>query len=168
MFGISPLGWVHTLGSLPAIPVAAYMLIRHGRIVPMSKPGAVYFVTMLVGCVTIFPIARAPVAKPIALLTMALLFLGYGIGRTTRFRRATRYIEVISLSITAFLLMLPSVSETLRRVPNGHPFVTDVNSPVLKGAMAGLLVALLLGVATQIIFLRRGRLHPTPQSPGMA
>jgi hypothetical protein len=25
MFEISPLGWIHTLGSLPAIPVAVYM-----------------------------------------------------------------------------------------------------------------------------------------------
>ncbi len=47
MFGISPLGWVHTLGSLPAIPVAVYMFARHGRIVPRSKAGAVYFVYSL-------------------------------------------------------------------------------------------------------------------------
>jgi hypothetical protein len=32
MFGISSLGWVHTIGSLPAIPLAIYMLARYGRI----------------------------------------------------------------------------------------------------------------------------------------
>ena len=30
MFGISPLGWIHTLGSLPAIPMAVYMFARYG------------------------------------------------------------------------------------------------------------------------------------------
>ncbi|WP_439863486.1 hypothetical protein [Pseudomonas antarctica] len=39
MLGISALGWLRTLGSLPAIPLAAYMFIRYGRIVPRSTPG---------------------------------------------------------------------------------------------------------------------------------
>src|SRR5690606_40824849 len=49
------------------------------------------------------------------------------------------YIETICLSLTAFLLMVPTVSETLRRVPDGHPFVTDLRSPLLLGAQASLL-----------------------------
>jgi hypothetical protein len=57
MFGISPLGWVHTLGSLPAIPLAIYMFARHGRIVPRSVPGALYFVSMLIGATTVFLVA---------------------------------------------------------------------------------------------------------------
>ena len=52
MFGISALGWVHTLGSLPAIPLAAYMFIKHGRIVPRSRAGLAYFVSMLIGGLT--------------------------------------------------------------------------------------------------------------------
>ena len=57
MFGISPLGWVHTLGSLPAIPLAVYMFARHGRIVPRSGPGTVYFVSMLIDAATVFLVA---------------------------------------------------------------------------------------------------------------
>ena len=155
MFGISPIGWVHTLASLPAVPVAAYMFIRHGRIVPRSKPGIAYFITMLVGSVTIFPIAHMPASNIIALVTTALLFIGYGIGRTTILGRATKYVEVITLSLTAFLLMLPTVTETLRRVPTGHPIVADLNSPILKGAQGALLAMLLIGVTAQVFYLRR-------------
>ena len=155
MFGISPIGWVHTLASLPAVPVAAYMFIRHGRIVPRSKPGIAYFITMLVGSVTIFPIAHMPASNIIALVTMALLFIGYGVGRTTIVGRATKYVEVITLSLTAFLLMLPTVTETLRRVPDGHPIVTDLNSPILKGAQGALLATLLIGVTAQVFYMRR-------------
>ena len=80
MFGISPLGWIHTLGSLPAIPVAAYMFARFGRIVPRSTAGAVYFFSMLIGAVTVVLIAHEPVSYVIAavtllLLTVPLLFL---------------------------------------------------------------------------------------------
>lgn len=155
MFGISPPGWVHTLGSLPAIPLAAYMFARHGRIVPRSRPGAGYFVSMVIGAATVFLVAHQPVSYAIGVVTLLLLLAGYGVGLTQRLGRASVYIETICLTLTAFLLMVPTVSETLRRVPDGHPFVTDLKSPLLLGAQAGLLVALIVGVTAQVIYLRR-------------
>jgi hypothetical protein len=153
MFGISPLGWIHTLGSLPAIPVALYMFARYGRIVPRSTAGAIYFVSMLIGAVTVVFIAHAPVSYGIAGTTLLLLLVGYG---TERFAgKAKRYVETISLTLTAFLLMLPTITEILRRVPDGHPLVTDLKSPILLGAQGTLLVLLLVGLAAQIVHLRR-------------
>ena len=157
MFGISPLGWIHTLGSLPAIPVAAYMFVRYGRIVPRSTPGAIYFASMLIGAVSVFLIAHEPVSNGIGVVTILLLLVGYGVARIPGLGRAAVYIETISLSLTAFLLMLPTVTEILRRVPDGHPFVTDVRSPLLLGSQASLLVVLVVGVVAQIIYLRRQR-----------
>jgi hypothetical protein len=155
MFGISPLGWVHTLGSLPAIPLAVYMIARYGRIVPRSTPGAVYFVSMLIGAATVFLVTHQPAGYVIATLTIVLLLAGYGVGRLQGFGRAARYIETICLSLTAFLLMLPTVTETLRRVPDGHPLVTDLNSPLLLGSQASLLVMLIIGLTAQIIYMRK-------------
>jgi hypothetical protein len=155
MFGISPIGWVHTLGSLPAIPLAIYMFARHGRIVPRSKPGVAYFVSMLIGALTVFLVARQPVSYGIGAVTILLLFAGYIIGRISSFGQVGRYLETIFLSMTAFLLMLPTVTEILRRVPDGHPLVTDLNSPLLLGSQASLLIILIVGLAAQIIHLRR-------------
>ncbi|WP_423602072.1 hypothetical protein [Sphingomonas sp. MS122] len=155
MFGISMLGWVHTLGSLPAIPLAAYMFARHGRIVPRSRAGAAYFVFMLVGAVSVFPIAHQPVSYVIGSVTLILLAAGYGVGWLPGPKRAKMFIETICLSLTAFLLMVPTVSEILRRVPDGHPLVTEMNSPLLLGAQATLLALLVIGVTAQVIHLRR-------------
>jgi hypothetical protein len=157
MFGISPLGWVHTLGSLPAIPLAVYMIARYGRIVPRSTPGVVYFVSMLIGATTVFLVTHQPAGYAIATLTIVLLLVGYGVGRLPWSGRAATYIETISLSLTAFLLMLPTVTETLRRVPDGHPLVTDLNSPLLLGSQASLLVVLIIGLTAQIVYLRKQR-----------
>ncbi|WP_088343259.1 MULTISPECIES: hypothetical protein [Rhodomicrobium] len=157
MFDISPLGWLHTLGSLPAIPAAAYMFARHGRIVPRSTAGAVYFAAMVIGSLTVFLVAKQPVSYAIAIITLLLLFAGYGIGSLQGIGRAGVYIETICLSLTAFLLMLPTVTETLRRVPDGHPLVTDLTSPLLLGSQASLLLALLIGLTIQILYLRRQR-----------
>ena len=61
--GISPIGWLHTLGSLPAIPLAAFMLIKHGRITPQTQAGRAYFWFMLLGVLTVYPIARRKSSK---------------------------------------------------------------------------------------------------------
>ena len=155
MFGISPLGWVHTLGSLPAIPVAVYMLARHGRIVPRSNAGAIYFCSMLIGGLTVFLVAKQPVSNIIGAATLVLLLAGYGVGRIPALGRLAIYIETISLSLTAFLLAVPSVSETLRRLPDGHPLVTDPKAPVLLAIQGALAIALIAGVAAQLFYLRK-------------
>jgi len=157
MFGISPPGWVHTFGSLPALPLAIYMFARHGRIVPRSWPGRIYFISMSIGAATVFLVAHQPASYAIGVATLILLLAGYGVGLTQKPGRAGVYIETICLTLTAFLLMVPTVSETLRRVPDGHPLVTDLNSPLLIGAQASLLVALIVGITTQVIYLRRSR-----------
>lgn len=155
MFGVSALGWVHTVCSLPAIPAAAWMFARHGRIVPRSKSGLLYFASMLVGGGTVFLIARQPISNAIGFVTIALLLAGYGVGFVRTLGRARAYLETILLSLTAFLLMLPTVSEVLRRVPDGHPLVSDLRSPLLIGVQSCLLLALVVGVTAQIVYLRR-------------
>ncbi|POR57004.1 hypothetical protein [Bosea psychrotolerans] len=155
MFGISPLGWVHTLGSLPAIPAAAYMFAIHGRILPRSKAGAVYFVSMLIGGATVFLVAHAPVSYGVGAATLLLLVTGYAVGRLPVPGHVAIYVETIALSLTAFLLMVPTATEILRRVPEGHPFVTDLHSPLLLGVQASILAALVIGLTAQIIHLRK-------------
>ncbi|SMF28162.1 hypothetical protein SAMN02982917_1252 [Azospirillum oryzae] len=157
MFGISPIGWAHTLGSLPAIPVAAYMFARHGRIVPRSMPGAVYLASMLIGSSTVFLAAHQPVSYGIGAVTILLLLVGYAIGSVPAAGRTARYIETVCLSVSAFLLMVPTVSEILRRVPDGHPLVTDLKSPLLLGAQGALAVILVIGLTAQIVHLARRR-----------
>lgn len=165
MFGISPLGWLHTLGSLPAIPLAIYMLARHGRITPRTSAGMAYFVSMLIGALTVFLVAHQPVSYGIAIVTLALLLAGYGVGRLAWLGRAAVYIETVCLSLSAFLLMIPTVSETLRRVPDGHPLVTDLKSPLLLGAQAALLLVLIVGLGAQIIYLRKHGKGPAAAAP---
>ncbi|KWB32162.1 hypothetical protein WL34_27760 [Burkholderia cepacia] len=155
MFGISPLGWIHTLGSLPAIPMAVYMFARYGRIVPRSVAGRVYFVTMLIGSLTVFAIAHQGISYGIGIGAVVLLLAGYGVAYLPLPGRAGIYLETFCLTLTAFVLMVPTVTETLKRVPDGHPLVSDPRSPLLLGAQAALLVALVLGLIAQTRYLRR-------------
>lgn len=148
--GISPIGWLHTLGSLPAIPLAAYMLARHGRIAPETGAGRAYFWFMLLGVLTVYPIAHQPVSSIVATVTLVVLLLGYGLSRWSGAGSIGKYVETISLSISVFLLMVPTVSESLRRLPVGNPLATDMKDPLLLGAQGALLLALVVGVPLQM------------------
>lgn len=155
MFGITPLGWVHTLGSLPAVPLAAYMFIKHGRIVPRSKAGVAYFFSMLIGCCTVFLVAHQPISPVIGAATLLLLLAGYIVGFIPWKGQAGLYLETIILSLTVFFLMVPTVSETLRRVPDSHPIVTDPQSPLLSGILGFIALALVVGVTAQVFHIRK-------------
>ena len=157
--GISPIGWLHTLGSLPAIPLAAYLLVRHGRIAPETKAGRAYFWFMLLGVLTVYPIARQPVSVVIATVTLTLLLLGYGIAMWRPAQRLWTYLQTIALSLTVFLLMVPTATESLRRLPVGDPLVTDLKDPLLLGVQGALFLALLVGIPLQMRALYRQRPH---------
>lgn len=156
--GISPIGWLHTLGSLPAIPLAIYMLVKHGRIAPESNAGRAYFWFMLLGVLTVYPIAHQPVSSIVATATLAFLLIGYGIALRPA-RRLWTYIQTISLSVTVFLLMVPTVSESLRRLPVGDPLVTDLKDPLLLGVQGALFLALIVGIPLQVRALYKQRFH---------
>ena len=160
--GISPIGWLHTLGSLPAIPLAAFMLVRHGRIAPQTQAGRAYFWFMLLGVLTVYPIAHQPVSTIIATVTLAVLLLGYGLSRWAAPRRWAKYVETIALSVSVFLLMVPTVTETLRRLPVGNPLVTDLQDPLLLGAQGALFLALIVGIPLQLLALRKHNAEPSP------
>ena len=110
---------------------------------------------MLIGAFSVFLVAKQPVSNIIGVITIALLAAGYGVGHLGWLGRARAYLEAVFLSLTAFLLIVPTVSETLRRVPDGHPFVTDLQSPVLIGAQGGIALVLVIGVTVQVIYLRK-------------
>lgn len=160
---ISPLGWLHTLGSLPAIPLAGYMLARHGRIAPETRAGRAYFWFMLLGVLTVYPIAHQPVSAVVATVTLAALLVGYAAARLFAAGRFARYVETAALSLSVFLLLVPTVSETLRRLPPGDPLAKQPTDPLLLGAQGALLLALLVGVPLQLRALyRRNRAVPAP------
>jgi len=133
------------------------MLIKYGRIVPETSAGRAYFWFMLLGVLTVYPIAHQPISSIIATITLVVLLLGYGISRWPTANRFGKYIETISLSISVFLLMVPTVSESLRRLPVGNPLVTDMKDPLLLGAQGALFLILIIGIPLQIRALYKRR-----------
>jgi len=91
----------------------------------------------------------------IATLTLGVLALGFAARHLRVLGRARPYVETVALSLSVLLLLLPTATETLRRVPDGHPLVTDLASPLLRGVHLALLAGFAVGLVIQIRALRR-------------
>jgi hypothetical protein len=72
-------------------------------------------------------------------------------------------VETTMLSISVFLLMIPTISETLRRLPVNDPFAKGMQDPVLLGAQGTLFLALIVGLPFQLRALYKRNALPARQ-----
>jgi len=117
---------------------------------------------MLLGVITVYPLAHSSTSVGLATVTLVLLVVGFTVGWLPALGRAGVYIETISLTLTVFLLLVPTVTEIFRRVPEGHPIAADLGAPILKAAHLTLLVGLVLVLVAQVRAIRR---RPAVVSP---
>ena len=158
MFGLTPLGSVHTAISLIAVAAGLVALIRDRQIVWGNGLGKVYVIMTALTCLTGFGIfAHGGFGKPHALGIVTLVALGVGLmaGRTPLFGWASKYVEVLSYSATFLFHLIPAITETSTRLPLGAPLLASADAPELLTATAVLLAVFLVGAALQVMRLRK-------------
>lgn len=167
VFELTPLGLFHTLVSIATVVAAFVALYQDGGISPRTQIGRTYLATLLITTLTGLPIFRHGGVGPPHILGVIILVV-LAVAATARpagvFGRASVYVETIAYSFTVFLLMIPTVTETLTRVPPGDPLVASAESPVFPPLYTGLLVLFLIGATVQV---RRLRAAPGGLAPRM-
>lgn len=161
-FHLTPLGLFHTILSVAAVVAAVVALVRDRGISPRTPAGRAYLWTLLVATLTGFPIIRHGRIGPphiLGVLILIALLVAAAAGRTSVFGRASRYVETISYSATVLLLMIPTFTETLTRVPPSGPLVAGPEAPVLLAVNVVLLVLFLAGATLQVRRLRSAPVH---------
>ncbi|HEX9187629.1 MAG TPA: hypothetical protein VGB87_11180 [Vicinamibacteria bacterium] len=152
-FKLTPLGLFHTIVSLVCVAAAFVALYQDHGISPHTSIGRAYLISLWITTLTGFPIFRHGKAGPphvLGVLTVIALLVAAAAGRTGVFGRAAGTIETVSYSLTVLLLMVPTVTETLTRVPPSRPWVKSPDSPVLRAIYSLLLVLFLAGVTLQV------------------
>ncbi|MET4683384.1 hypothetical protein [Brevundimonas faecalis] len=152
---LSALAWFHTLGSLPAVPIGLILLLMHGRINPATRLGKAYLAFMFVGAISAVFVIKSPPGAAIAALSLISLTVGASVGYIRPLARYRWPIETIALSISYFTLLLPSITETLTRLPAGDPIASGVEDSLVIGFQLSLLVLLVLGITLQFLSRRR-------------
>ena len=151
---LTALGWFHTLGSLPAVPLALYLLIRYGRIPPEKTLGKAFLVFMFIGALSGVLVIKDPPGVAISILSLGSLIVGSTIGFIGPLQRHHWWVQTVALSVSVFTLFLPSVTETLTRLPADGPIADSPQAPLVVAFQLSLVVLLIIGVTLQLLFLR--------------
>ena len=154
---LSALGWFHTLGSLPALPIGLLLLLRHGRIDPAGGWGKLYLLFMFTGAISGVLVIRDAPGVLISILSLGSLLVGSTVRFASLLGRHRPWIETVAMSTSFFTLLLPSLTETLTRLPAGNPVADSPQAPLVVALQLGLLIALVVGVTLQLLRLRRVR-----------
>jgi len=157
MFGLTPLGIVHTLISLVAVAAGLVAFFRDQRIVAGNTTGRVYIWATVLTCLTGFGIFQhGGFGKPHMLGILTLLVLGVAAlaGRRKLFGGGSAYVETVSYSLTFFFHMIPGVTETTTRLPLGKPLLPNADAPELQVVAGGLFVLFVIGAGWQCLQLR--------------
>lgn len=155
---MSPLGIFHTAVSVLPIGFGLIAFIRDGKIDPRNRLGKLYLLTMLLGSVTALGFIPTHGFGPPQVLT--LLTLGLLLASVLTLRGAWRgpgYVQTVNLTLTYFLLMFFTTTETLTRLPKGDPFASGPTDPALMPVRLLLLALLAIGLTLQVRALRAMR-----------
>ena len=154
---LSALGWFHTLGSLPAVPLALYLLIRHGFIRPATPLGKIYLAFMFLGAITGVLVIRDAPGVAISILSLGSLTVGALIGFVKPLASQRWWIETVAMSTSALTLFIPSVTETLTRLPADAPIAASPADPIVVAFQLTVLIGLFVLIPLQLRFLHRAR-----------
>ena len=152
------LGWFHTIMGIAAILLAVAALYRHGLIRAADRVGAGYLVITVIvagSALGIYNQGGFGVAHYLAVLTLVAAFGGFVLERFNLFGRFSPYFQAIAYSATILFHMIPAITDFLRRLPVGDPFIDSFDSPVLQGFHLAFLGLYVLGVGVQILKLKR-------------
>ena len=152
------LGWFHTIMGIAALLLAAGAISRHRVIKASTQTGGTYLVVTVIvagSALGIYNQGGFGIAHILAILTLGAALGGFLLERFNIFGAASQYFQAIAYSATILFHMIPAITDFLRRLPVGDPFIDSFDSPVLQGFHLAFLALYLIGVTIQILKLRK-------------
>lgn len=152
------LGWFHTVLGVGAVLSGFYTVVKY-RVISLAQPsGKLYALLTLVvagSALGIYNQGGFGIAHILALLTLAALACGVVMEKTRLFGAASKYFQALGYTSTLLFHMIPAITDFLRRLPIGDPFIDSFEDPLLRQFHLAFLVVFVLGLVTQVFWLRR-------------
>ena len=152
------LGWFHTILGILAVLSGFYTLYKHRVISTEESSGLLYvLVTVLVAgsALGIYNQGGFGVAHVLAVLTLIALAGGYIMERFKWFGSFSKYFQALGYTSTLLFHMIPAITDFLRRLPVGDPFIDSFEDPLLLNFHTAFLFIYFLGLVAQMIWLKR-------------
>jgi len=152
------LGWIHTLLGVVAVLSGFYTLYKYKVISVEKGSGRLYvYVTLLVAgsALGIYNQGGFGIAHILAVLTLIALAGGYIMEKIQLFGSFSKYFQALAYTITLLFHMLPAITDFLRRLPVGDPFIDSFEDPLLVNFHLAFLLIFVVGIIAQIFWLKK-------------
>ncbi len=152
------LGWFHTILGILAVLSGFYTLYKYKIITTEESSGKLYvLVTLLVAgsALGIYNQGGFGLAHVLAVLTLIALAGGYIMEKFKWFGSFSKYFQALGYTSTLLFHMIPAITDFLRRLPVGDPFIDSFEDPLLLNFHTAFLVIYLVGLVAQIVWLKR-------------
>ncbi len=154
---LSPLGIFHTLVGVVAIFAGLATFVKFGKIDLARLSGKIYFYGTLVSSVTALGLLKHGFnpGHILSLLIIVLVSGAFYLFKKKATSKQARYWENLLLSFSFFLSMLPTVNETLTRLPVDHPIASSPKDPIIGSTLLVILVLFICGSVYQFLKQRK-------------
>lgn len=156
--GLSNLGIFHTVIGIVAIGAALASFIKFGKINLAAMSGRIYFFGTLITSLTALGISRHGGFNPghaFSLFIIVVIATASYLFYKRKGNNKARYMENFLLSFSLFLSFVPTVNETLTRVPIGQPLAKDMTDPIIAKTLLVILILFVVGSVYQFIRQRK-------------
>ena len=156
--GLSNLGIFHTIIGITAIIAAVISYIRFGKINVSHSTGKIYFYTTVVTSLTALGISKHGgfnAGHIFALFIVVLVVIAYLLHLRKPGNTKVRFFENFLLSFSFFLSWVPTVNETLTRVPIGHPLAKAPTDPIIAITLLVIFILFIAGSVYQFMTQRK-------------
>lgn len=155
---LSTLGIIHTAISLAPVVAGLYGFARYGAIVPETRSGKIYLATIIVAVLTSAGLSSTGgfnAGHALGIVTLLVIGGSLVIERLALFGRLRPYLATLGLSFSYFLLIVPAIAETLKRLPASQPLASGPESPIVQTTLLVWLVIFLSGLTVQAYLIHK-------------
>lgn len=152
------LGWFHTVLGVVAVSSGFYTLYKYRVISVEESSGRLYvYVTLLVAgsALGIYNQGGFGIAHILAVLTLVALAGGFIMEKIKLFGSFSKYFQALGYTSTLLFHMIPAITDFLRRLPVGDPFVDSLEDPLLVSFQLAFLLIFFVGIIAQIFWLKK-------------
>ena len=151
------LGWFHTVIGAAAILTAIYSLYHHKILSAANTSGRAYLLMTLFVASSALMIYNQGGLGPGHALAVLLLALAIGVFVELKapIGGFSTYLQTAAYTATLLFHMIPAITDFLRRLPVGDPFIESFDSPLLRGFYLAFLLVFIVGLSVQFLWLRK-------------
>lgn len=157
MPAMTMLGWFHTVLGVLAVLNGVYILFKYQFISLKHFLGKVYILTTFLvaaSALAIYNQGGFGIAHVLAALTLFALFGGMIVEKTELFGSLSKYIQALAYTSTLLFHMIPAITDFLRRLPIGDPFIDSFEDPLLSNFLSAFLIIYILFYGLQVFWLK--------------